>query len=89
MAPHSSSARSPRKMSAAIVPLSGGRASVLALNFLGDSASTPGNFYQFSLSPEDEARIVARRAVADGRLNGVVLAPNSEWGNRVADRLRR
>ena len=68
----------------AIVPLSGGRASVLALNFLGDSASTPGNFYQFSLSPEDEARLIARRAVADGRLNGVVLAPNSEWGSRVA-----
>jgi hypothetical protein len=69
---------------AAVVPLSGGRAPVLALNFLGDSASTPGNFYQFSLSPEDEARSVARRAVADGRLNGVVLVPNSEWGKRVA-----
>src|ERR1700733_7346631 len=68
----------------AIVPLSGGRAPVLALNFLGDSASTPGNFYQFSLSPEDEARLIARRAVADGRLNGIILAPNSEWGTRVA-----
>jgi outer membrane PBP1 activator LpoA protein len=68
----------------AVVPLSGGRAPVLALNFLGDSVSTPGNFYQFSLSPEDEARLVARRVVADGRLNGVVLAPNSEWGSRVA-----
>ena len=68
----------------AIVPLSGGRAPVLALNFLGDSASTPGNFYQFSLSPEDEARLIARRAVADGRLNGIILAPNSEWGSRVA-----
>ncbi|MGB6309155.1 MAG: penicillin-binding protein activator, partial [Steroidobacteraceae bacterium] len=69
---------------AAVVPLSGGRAPVLALNFLGDSSVTPGNFYQFSLSPEDEARAVARRAVADGRLNGVVMVPNSEWGNRVA-----
>ena len=29
-------------------------------------------------------RLVARRVVADGRLNGVVLAPNSEWGSRVA-----
>ncbi len=69
---------------AAVVPLSGGRAPLLALNFLGDSSVTPGNFYQFSLSPEDEARAVARRAVADGRLNGVVMVPNSEWGNRVA-----
>jgi outer membrane PBP1 activator LpoA protein len=69
---------------AAVVPLSGGRTPVLALNFLGESMSTPRNFYQFALLPEDEARIVARRAVADGRLNGVAIVPSSEWGNRVA-----
>jgi hypothetical protein len=69
---------------AAVVPLSAGRAPVLALNFLGDSVSTPRNFYQFSLSPEDEARMVARRVVADGRLNGVAIVPASEWGVRVA-----
>jgi hypothetical protein len=54
------------------------------LNFLGDSMSTPHNFYQYALLPEDEARIVARRAAADGRLNGVVIVPGNEWGNRVA-----
>jgi outer membrane PBP1 activator LpoA protein len=69
---------------AAVVPLSDGRTPVLALNFLGDSMSTPHNFYQYALLPEDEARIVARRAAADGRLNGVVIVPGSEWGNRVA-----
>ena len=69
---------------AAVVPLSGGRTPVLALNFLGDTVSTPRNFYQFALSPEDEARNVARRAVADGRLNGVAIVPANEWGNRVA-----
>jgi uncharacterized protein len=69
---------------AAMVPLSGGRTPVLALNFLGDSMSTPHNFYQFALSPEDEARSIARRVVADGRLSGVVLVPSNEWGNRVA-----
>ena len=69
---------------AAVVPLSGGRMPVLALNFLGDTVSTPRNFYQFSLSPEDEARSVARRVVADGRPNGVAIVPASEWGNRVA-----
>jgi uncharacterized protein len=69
---------------AAVVPLSDGRVPVLALNFLGDSVSTPRTFFQFALSPEDEARIVARRAVADGRLNGVVIVPGSDWGNRVA-----
>jgi outer membrane PBP1 activator LpoA protein len=69
---------------AAVVPLSNGRVPVLALNFLGDSVVTPGNFYQFALSPEDEARNVARRVAADGRLNGVVIVPANEWGNRVA-----
>jgi uncharacterized protein len=68
----------------AVVPLSNGRIPVLALNFLGDSVSTPRNFYQFALSPEDEARSIARRAAADGRLNGVVIVPANEWGNRVA-----
>jgi outer membrane PBP1 activator LpoA protein len=69
---------------AAIVPLSAGRTPVLALNFLSDSVSPAPNFFQFALLPEDEARMVARRVVTDGRLNGVVLAPTGEWGNRVA-----
>jgi uncharacterized protein len=69
---------------AAVAPLSGGRTPVLALNFLGDSISPPRNFYQFALSPEDEARSVARRVVADGRRNGVAIVPANDWGNRVA-----
>jgi outer membrane PBP1 activator LpoA protein len=69
---------------AAVAPLNGGGMPVLALNFLGESVGPPRNFYQFALWPEDEARIVARRAVADGGLNGVVIAPVGEWGNRVA-----
>jgi outer membrane PBP1 activator LpoA protein len=69
---------------AAMVPLSGGRTPVLALNFLDPSVNTPQNFYQFALLPEDEARIVARRAAADGKLQGVVIAPIGEWGNRVS-----
>ncbi len=69
---------------AAVVPLSDGRLPVLALNFLGDTAATPHNFYQFALSPEDDARIVARRLIADGRPNGVAIVPANDWGNRVA-----
>jgi uncharacterized protein len=69
---------------AAIAPLSAGRTPVLALNFLGDTVSPPKNFYQFALLPEDEARIVARRVVSDGRLAGVVILPIGELGNRVA-----
>jgi len=69
---------------AAVAPLSAGRTPVLALNFLADSANPGRNFYQFSLLPEDEARIVARRVVADGRLAGVAIVPAGELGNRVA-----
>jgi uncharacterized protein len=69
---------------AAVVPLSAGRTPVLALNFVGDSPVGSKNFYQFALLPEDEARIVARRVVADGRLAGVVISPATELGNRVA-----
>ncbi|HLZ97511.1 MAG TPA: penicillin-binding protein activator [Steroidobacteraceae bacterium] len=69
---------------AAIVPLSAGRVPVLALNFLADGATSAQNFYQFALLPEDEARIVARRLVAEGKLTGVALVPEGEWGNRVS-----
>ena len=68
---------------AAVAPLSSGRTPVLALNFLGDTVSAPNNFFQFALLPEDEARMVARRVVADGRLAGVTIVPGGELGNRV------
>jgi uncharacterized protein len=68
---------------AAVAPLSSGRTPVLALNFLGDTLSAPQNFFQFALLPEDEARMVARRVVADGRLAGVTIVPGGELGNRV------
>jgi len=69
---------------AAVAPVSGGRTPVLALNFLSEAVAPPRNFYQFALLPEDEARMVARRVVADGRPNGVVITPSGEWGTRVA-----
>jgi outer membrane PBP1 activator LpoA protein len=69
---------------AAVVPLSQSGTPVLALNFLSEPMGTPRNFFQFALSPEDEARSIARRVVADGRLNGVAIVPSSEWGKRVA-----
>ena len=69
---------------AAVAPLSAGRTPVLALNFLGDTASPEKNFYQFALLPEDEARMAARRVVADGRLAGVSIVPATELGTRVS-----
>jgi outer membrane PBP1 activator LpoA protein len=68
---------------AAVAPLNTGATPLLALNFLSDSASTTPSLYQFALLPEDEARRVARRLVADGKLNGVAIIADGEWGNRV------
>jgi outer membrane PBP1 activator LpoA protein len=69
---------------------SGRRPPLLALNFLQpDSPTQAGDrFYQFALSPEDEARLAARRAVADGRRRAVALVPGGDWGSRVLGAFR-
>jgi outer membrane PBP1 activator LpoA protein len=72
-----------REEVAALATLADGRATTLALNFLPDGVQVPDRFYQYALSPEDEARLAARRIAADGRLSGVTLAPQSDWGRRV------
>ncbi len=60
------------------------RPPVLALNFLPADRPTPERFFQFALSPEDDARAVARYIGASGRRRGVVLVPEGDWGTRVA-----
>ena len=60
-----------------------GHTPVLALNVLPEGETAPARFYQFALSPEDEARQVADRLLAEGRLSGVALTPTGEWGTRV------
>jgi uncharacterized protein len=67
----------------AVVPLNSGKTPELALNFLGDTVNAGQHFYQFALLPEDEARIVARRLVADNKLHGVALVAQGELGTRV------
>ena len=59
------------------------RPPVLALNFLPPSQPAPNGFYQFALSPEDEARVAARRILADGHKNGIAIVPAGDWGTRV------
>jgi outer membrane PBP1 activator LpoA protein len=59
------------------------RLPVLALNFLTTEHAAPPRFRQFGLSPEDEARAVAKRVLADGRRRGIVFAPAGEWSERV------
>lgn len=55
----------------------------LALNQLPDGATPPPMLFQYSLDPEDEARQVAQRVVADGRGRGLALLPNNDWGQRL------
>jgi uncharacterized protein len=59
------------------------RPPVLALNFLPPDRPAPNAFFQFALSPEDEARLAARRILADGHRRGVAIVPSGDWGTRV------
>ncbi|MBU3671674.1 MAG: penicillin-binding protein activator [Sinobacteraceae bacterium] len=57
---------------------------ILGLNFLpADQAASSSTFYQFALSPEEEARAVARRALSEGRRRAIAFVPAGEWGARV------
>lgn len=60
-----------------------GRVQVLALNVLPDTETVPRRFFQFALSPEDEARQVAERLLAEGKRTGVALVAAGEWGSRI------
>jgi outer membrane PBP1 activator LpoA protein len=61
----------------------GVHAPILALNFLPPEQVAPAEFYQFALSPENEARLAARRILEDHHKRGVALVPSNEWGTRV------
>jgi hypothetical protein len=57
---------------------------VLALNEVTLSGAPPINLFMYSLSPEDEARQVAERIWIDGMRRPAVLAPQGDWGDRLA-----
>ena len=61
---------------------------LLALNFLPPEHAAPAGFYQYALSPEDEAREAAQRVLADGHTRGVALVPEGDWGTRVLGAFR-
>ncbi|EMR13331.1 LppC putative lipoprotein [Methylophaga lonarensis MPL] len=56
---------------------------VIALNRLGHNQRVE-NLFQFGLAPEDEAVAVAQRARAQNYQRAMILSPDSEWGQRVA-----
>jgi len=66
-----------------VAAASSGGVPMLALNFLSAGRAAPAGMDQFALSPEDEAREVARRMLAAGQKRGVALAPTGDWGTRV------
>ncbi|MCZ6771794.1 MAG: penicillin-binding protein activator [Proteobacteria bacterium] len=58
---------------------------ILALNVVdapSRSGGEPPGLYQFGLTPEDEARQVARRAQAMGS-RALIVTPDSAWGQRL------
>lgn len=60
---------------------------VLALN-QSDSGALANNAFQFGLSPDDEVRAVVKRAIAEQRLNTLILAPQGDGMERIVDLFR-
>ncbi|PCH61193.1 MAG: penicillin-binding protein activator [Gammaproteobacteria bacterium] len=56
---------------------------LLALNYVSDTGLPHDLFFQFGLSPEDEARQVAERAWSDGHKQAITLTPQGDWGQRM------
>lgn len=72
----------------ALLGLAGLATPVLALNTLPAAHIAPpglqGQIYGLSLSQEDEVRAIAQDALRNGWRRAIVLAPESEWGERMA-----
>jgi outer membrane PBP1 activator LpoA protein len=62
----------------------GGTPILLLNNVTGDMSAGPG-VYQYALAPEDEARQVARQAIASGQKRALLFAPTGDWGTRVGN----
>ncbi len=78
-----------REEVAAAADFSAPHAPLLALNFLPAERPPPPQFYQYALSPEDEARLAARRILEDHHRRGVALVPVGDWGDRVLSAFRQ
>lgn len=56
---------------------------VMALNTSDRNTDIQSGFYQFGLSPEDEATQVAIRAHHQGFYRAAILVPSNSWGDRI------
>ena len=61
---------------------------VLGLNYISNT-NNPTKLKQFGLLPEDEAIQMAQFALSQGKKRVAILTPNSAWGNRLRDAMRR
>jgi outer membrane PBP1 activator LpoA protein len=59
----------------------------LALNYTDQWGSLPSNFYEFGLSPLDEAKQVADKAWQTGHTSAIIIAPETDWGRRAVKSL--
>ena len=57
----------------------------LALNYADNHQQGPAQLFQYGLAAEDEARVAADRAWADGLRRAAALVPANAWGERVLD----
>lgn len=67
----------------AVVQRNGGQLPILALNYRDEGAPSNGLVLQFGLAPEDEARAVARQALADGYTRALALVADEDWAQRA------
>jgi len=62
-------------------------APTLALNYTDGWGSLPANFYEFGLSPTDEAKQLAEKSWQTGHKRALLIAPEDAWGQRVVKSL--
>lgn len=68
-----------------LMGVANGEVPILALNRGNVGGYTPPAFYQFALDPQEEAREVARGALADGYTRAIALVPSTAWGQRILE----
>ncbi len=60
----------------------------LALNFAQSDRPFSGSFYQFALAPQDEARVIADRAIDAGATTAIALVPSNTRGYDILGSFR-
>ncbi len=71
----------------AVVEYNGNRLPILALNYRDQSGQNSA-VLEFGLSPEDDARSAALRALDDGLTHAIALVSDDEWGQRSLQAFR-